>query len=540
MSKNYNLNWNDLYLKSDDELILIASEIRNYLIENITKTGGHIGSSLGLVELTLCLMKNFHQNKTAMLFDTGHNSHVYKILTYGWDIIKSLNTSTSSSVFQEMLENKFDYFSSGHSSTALSFLNGFQITKFKENLIAIVGDAAFENGISFEGLFSISQKEDKVIIILNDNGEGIGKNYLKSPNWKTFFESMKFNYYFCNEGNNIVALNKIIEQIKNTNQKSVLHIKTIKSLGLISKYQNDSNHFISNTTLNENDSQIIVSNLLKEELNDQNTFVINPGMTYASMQQDLISNKNFLDVGINEEHAILLAASLSSQNKKVYLSIYSTFFQREYDFFIHDVIRNKLPITFIIDKVGIQYNTGNSHHGIYDLSIVNLFNEVVIMQPRNKFELEKMFYFAKKNNSINVIRNEKLNLDSFLNIDFEFGQWEKVIFDSNNKILICYGDAVNEFEKIIKAKNIKIDLINARFINPIDIKLLDEIKDKEIIVYEQVIQKNNLATNIEKNINKKIKSICIETFFVGNGHKKDILKKNNLYYDDVLDQLTEG
>ncbi|AXK51171.1 1-deoxy-D-xylulose-5-phosphate synthase [Spiroplasma alleghenense] len=533
-------NWKDIYKNSIDEIEELINDLRFFLIKHNENNGGHLGSNLGVLEITVGLLNYFKLDETKIIFDTGHQSHFYKLLTGRIEDFANIKKFEGISPFQEIRESQYDHISSGHSSTSLSFALAHKISDLQKNIIAIIGDAALLNGVAFEGLINIANQSEKIIIIYNDNGHGIGENKLKIKDSENFFKSLNLEYVFCQNGNNIVDVLNAIKKASQFEKTTVIHFKTEKSFGYDHNNSRTANHNIS---LIEDKSKknldVIINKFYEKNINsDKSIKLISPGMIESNLLFDLKSKfpKNVIDVGINEEHAVLLAAGLAINNQKPVVSIYSTFFQRTFDQLIHDVIRNSLAVTFLIEKVGLSIGNGVSHHGIYDLSMCQNIENKIIVQPRNEFELNRVLEISKENNlSPFFIRLENFVKENNHQKDnFDIGKYESVLYDENNEnTIITYGENCNIFEKIIRENEFPINLINARWLHTIDEKSVEKVKNTKIYVYEHVIYNGSLAS-LFKKLNIQIIDLNFKKNKIGHGDMESLLKENNLWYNDVI------
>ncbi|AUM62678.1 1-deoxy-D-xylulose-5-phosphate synthase N-terminal domain-containing protein [Spiroplasma monobiae] len=537
-------NFKDLYKQRDNEnLTELAQDIRDFLNDFVNKNKGHIGSNLGVVELTLSILSYFDLDKSIVLFDTGHQSHVYKLLIHGVDKFRTIKQFNGLSNFQEISESDYDWISTGHSSTSIAYQFGYAIASDKDNIISVIGDAAFFGSYTLPGLINLQNTNKKTITILNDNNEAIGDNSLAIKDIKMYVESLGLKYIKCNDGHDFEELFKSLSEADNSNEHVFIHCITKKAKGYVGENELFQNHSI------ENEINKSYSKLVAEEFENQFTkedYLICPAMLNSSNFTNLKNkfDKNVIDVGINEEFSILVASAISNSNKKTFVSIYSTFFQRVFDQLAHDVFRNNLPMTFLIDRGGLNYSGGVSHHGIYDISLINNFSNAIICQPYSLNDLKvltKQSYLNKDKQFF--LRYENLSaVEDGFNEKFEIGQWRELIYKKNNTLtLISYGNILNDFKKYIEENNLSINLINARYINPIDKEIITKHKENNIFVYEQVVNKNNLYSNIInefKDIN--ITSFAFDRNVIKHGKKDLLLKEINMDVESVMKKIFEG
>ena len=541
----------DLSIK---ELKLLAEDIRKFLIENLSKTGGHLSSNLGVVEITLAMYYVFDPEKDKFLFDVGHQSYVHKILTGRAKDFTTLRQFNGLSGYINKEESKYDIWESGHSSTTISAMSGMLIAdNNKENkVVSLIGDSSIVNGVALEGLnFLGSKKELAPIIILNDNKMGISKsvgalsgalsklrgtkvwlgikrflNFI-FPNFinrflhkvkrsiKAFvqqdniFEDMGFDYHGPIKGNDIRACIKALKRIKNNNEPVILHILTTKGKGY--KYsENDKTgnyHGVTPFDIetgkstevkveNSHSYSEVVSEYLVNKREKEQFYVVTPAMKSGAKLDKFASRykEDFYDVGIAEEHAAVMSAGMALSNKKVVLLYYSTFAQRAYDQILNDIARQDLGVIIGIDRAGVVGEDGVTHQGIYDISMFTGMPNVIVTMPKDSKELVGMFNYAFTLNKPFVIRYPKNNeIVNLKELDYDYiidNSWTELIKGSNTCI-VSYGPDLSRYEKLIKDNNLGVGLVNARFIKPIDEALLKDLSTR----YNKIIVIEQVVNN---------------------------------------------
>lgn len=584
---------------SHEELLFLASDVRDKIIALSKIKNIHLASNLGVVELTIALLFSFDSPNDKLVFDTGHQTYAHKILTDRWDRFESIREDGGISGFQNEYESNHDIASFGHSGTVLSFCQGLIESHIDSSnfIIPIVGDAAISNGISFEALNNISFNRTKIIIILNDNEMSISKNvgalhkvlaqfkttsfFLRSYRivnklfnkkgfskkiytflYKTYsfleniftgsniFQNLDFIYIGPINGHNIKQMIKALNSAKyfSTTKAVILHVKTKKGFGLEQAINDEIGHYHS--SFQTSDSLLTFgkcsANWLSKLIssNTMNVKVLNCGMTLATgfwnFSQDY--PKNYEDLGIAEEHAVAKAIGIHYAKVCVYVVMYSTFLQRSYDQ-IHDISRLNLPICFLIDRANISYGDGDSHHGIYDISFLKSVPNSIICSPSNKGELEQLLEHSLTNkNGPFFIRYSNDQCIDLPVQKFNIGDWIEIISNNNKKLIISYGICINDIIDNIKDKG--IDLINAIYITSYDKdKVLQYLKKyKEIYVIEKCYYENNLYTDLvsiiyENKINANIFSYCIKTNKIGFGSKITIEKKLNIDISEIIQEI---
>lgn len=598
----------------DDDLIALASNIRYFLINHISKTGGHLSSNLGIVELTIALHKVFKAPKDKIFFDVGHQSYVHKILTGRAKDFDKLRSYNGLSGYQKISESIYDCFEGGHSSTTISAAIGMAIARDlnKENyhIVPVIGDGALINGLSFEALNHLGHLNKKIIIILNDNEMSISKNtgglnnlldrlrismpYNKlKHNYKevlnktsigrimykstkivkdkikgkvvsNLFTDLGLDYIGPLDGHDFKDLIRGLEKAKKSEKPIVVHVISKKGKGYkyaendldgkwhgIGKFDINTGKLLKKEDNNSKSWSAIISDELYNLMKKNNKIVcITPAMITGSKLEKIFndfSNRAF-DVGIAESHATMLAAGLALNGMRPFISVYSTFSQRAYDQFNHDISRMNLPVVIGLDRAGLVGEDGETHHGVFDISLYRNLPNFIISAPRNNIEANKLLNIAFDTNNPFIIRYPRGNskLINEYNFDFKIGKWI-VIKKHKFKMLITYNEHSNEFEKRLNDNN-SFGLIHALFIKPIDYNLLDDLfaKGVELFIYEPEIKGGGFASSILEYANKKryninkINIISLEDTFVSAGNNDDLRKAYLIDYDYVIDKILLG
>ncbi|MCL1827179.1 MAG: 1-deoxy-D-xylulose-5-phosphate synthase, partial [Candidatus Cloacimonetes bacterium] len=446
--------------KSFKELKVLADEVRQRIIEVTSVNGGHVASSLGATDLIIALLKVFSPPKDSIIFDVGHQSYAYKILTGRNKQFDTLRSFKGISGFNNIFESEYDAFSVGHSSTSLSAALGITIAKEatgdKSKTIAVIGDGALTGGMAFEGLNHAGSLQKNMIVVLNDNKMSISPNvgalqhYLtnvlvskpynsvKKQVWdlsaslpdrirKTLitsaqkveeslinifvpniiFEDLGFKYVGPIDGHDIPRMCRVFHQVKDNMEGPVLiHLITQKGKGLpFAEEEATRFHGIApyDKTTGETDpaknisySQVFGSKLVELGRENDKIVAITAAMTDGTGLCDFAKEfpKRFFDVGIAEQHAVTFAAGLAIKGLKPFVAIYSTFLQRAFDQIIHDVALQKLPVVFCIDRAGIVGEDGATHHGVFDISYLQMIPNLVIVAPSSGDQLESVMKWA--------------------------------------------------------------------------------------------------------------------------------------------------
>lgn len=555
-----NIDIKKLKQLNNKELDSLSEEIRKYIIEVVSKNGGHLASNLGMVELTIALHKVFNAPFDKIIFDVSHQIYAHKILTGRKEEFANLRKLNGISGFSKYSESEYDAFEAGHSSTAISAGLGYLEVK-KDNpeligeVISVVGDASIVNGLSFEGLNYLTMHPNmKMIIVLNDNEMGISKNE-PTFNFSALFNALGFEYYGIIDGHDISELTRYLEMAKTIDKSVVIHVKTKKGKGYLPAEHDEEgiwhgvNGFnVETGELNSNDNfstfgQILANHLthcVKENANGNKIKVITPAMSLGSGLEEFSKKcpNNFIDVGLAEENACLLAASIAHSGYIPIVFCYSTFLQRAYDQIVHDIARTNEHVIICIDHAGIVSNDGDTHQGIFDLGYLYSIPNITIFTPHNFETARSMMDYAINNLKGPVVirysKEKMVNNDNI--IDFE-PKWN--ICGQGNKTIVTYGILYNEVKELVESKEINVKLVNALTISPLDYKMLDSIANDEIIVYEEVYQNGSLADrilNYYNDINKfvNIKKISLKNTFLETGKREELLKKYNISLYDLM------
>jgi len=445
---------------SRDEINLLAGEIREFLIDSVSKTGGHLASNLGVVELTIALLKTFDVPNDKIVFDVGHQSYVYKLLTGRKDKMNTLRQFGGIAGFPKRSESDFDSFNTGHASTSISAALGLSEADSLNNSdnfsIAVIGDGALSGGMSLEALGNVIELKNKCIIVLNDNNMSISKSvggfsyhlnklrtsstyrsfksrfenkfsttkagkrfvlFLKAVKDKirhlisgqTFFENIGLTYFGPIDGHDVGAMSLMLERAKKINAPVLLHVVTKKGKGYeFAEKHPDIYHGVStfeaSKCIESNDnvtySRVAGNTLCDLAKDDKDIAVVTAAMAAGTGTDEFCEKypDRFYDVGIAEQHAVTFAAGLAAGGKKPFVVIYSSFLQRSYDQIMHDVCLQNLNVTFLIDRAGIVGEDGETHHGLFDIGFMSQMPNMLVLAPANYEEFTQMIKYASSGN----------------------------------------------------------------------------------------------------------------------------------------------
>ena len=551
-------NVDDLRKLSEKDLFGLAKDLREFIIDVVSKKEGHLGSSLGTVELTIALHYVFNTPIDKLVWDVGHQAYGHKILTGRKNSFHTSREFGGISGFPEINESEFDSFGVGHSSTSISAALGMSLAsnikqEFDKEHIAVIGDASIASGMAFEGLNHAGVTNSNITVILNDNSIGIDpsvgalKNYLSnvkvnSKKTDNIFESLNFDYYGPIDGHSFDSLLTVFKKIKNKKGPKLIHVITKKGKGLKlaeedqikyhspGKFDNKTGVIINSKVKNLPPKFQDVFGLTILDLAKKNNKIIaiTPAMPTGSSLTHMIKElpDRAFDVGIAEQHAVTLAAGFASQGLIPFCVIYSTFLQRAYDQIIHDVAIQKLPVIFCVDRAGLVGNDGATHHGVFDIAFLRCIPNLTIFAPRNEIELRNILYTSQLNIegpiAIRYPRGRGLILDwkkSYNKI--KIGQGE-LIHSGKLLSILCVGTIINDVINI--AEELNLSLYDMRFIKPLDLNILHnvcQIGDKIITIEDGVVAGGFgsavLEFMAENNYTNKIKILGIPDIFIKHG-----------------------
>lgn len=528
------------------ELDILSKDICEYIIDKTAINGGHLSSNLGVIDATIALCRSFDFSKDKIIFDVGHQCYTYKILT--GRSLERLRKKDGVSGFQKMSESPYDHFECGHSSTSISVAKGMAVArdlnKEDYNVVAFIGDASIANGLAFEGINNLSNGENKVIIVLNDNDMSITKPvggmakmfrklsnsslYRRSKhryqrimkktrfgrwilgwtgaikNWfkrhvmaMNVFDNIGLAYIGPVDGHNIKSMEAAFRKAKTYDKSVVIHIKTIKGKGYKFAENEDNGkwHGVSGFDketgkINTNEnlvswSTIYSKAILEEMANHPEAVAVIPATAVGSELQPVFEfypTRSF-DVGIAEEHALTMSGGLAASGKHPIVSIYSTFLQRAFDELSHDIARMNLNATILIDRAGLVGEDGNTHQGIYDEPFLLATPNTVVTMASRESEAFALFKESFNNHGVFCIRYPRSKmLPTSQREELSFGKWKKELSGKDTAI-VSVGPLTLDLKKLLEENKKDVSLYNAIYMKPMD----DEIISKELVKYNRVI-----------------------------------------------------
>lgn len=533
------------------ELHTLAQELRAFILSNVSKTGGHLASNLGCVELTIALHYVYNTPNDALVWDVGHQSYPHKILTGRRTKMDSLRQIGGLSGFPKRTESEYDTFDVGHSSTSISAALGMavanQVRDKKDKVIAIIGDGSMTAGLAFEGLNNAGWLKTDMLVILNDNemsiSENVGavSNYLSSilagrfyntvkdtankalsivPSMQklahkveehikgmvmpsTMFEELGFNYIGPIDGHDLDQLIDTLSEIRKLNGPQFLHVVTKKGQGYklaendpiayhgVSKF-NPAEGMQNGKPSAPTYTHIFGKFLCEIAKIDDEFIAITPAMREGSGMVEFAKQHpdKFFDVGIAEQHAITFAGGAASKGIKPIVAIYSTFLQRGYDQLIHDVALQEVPVLFAIDRAGVVGADGPTHIGAFDISFLRCVPNMIIMTPSDENECYQMLYTGFRLNKTCAVRYPR---GAGVGATLEPMQIMKIgkgrILRTGKKIaFLAFGSMVHPALQV--AEEIDATICDMRFVKPLDIELIQQVcmdHDYIVTIEENVI-----------------------------------------------------
>lgn len=594
----------------------LSKDIRSFLIESVSKTGGHLSSNLGIVELTIALHTVFDSPKDKFIFDVGHQSYVHKILTGRANRFDTLRQFDGLSGFQKISESEHDVWEAGHAGTALSAALGMAIARDARHedssIVAIVGDGSMPNGVSFEALNHIGVAGHKLIIILNDNNMSISQNVgalshsisrlrtsqpynslkhemkvllnknivgsavldgmrsvkntiKRSVVHQSIFTDLNLEYLGPVDGHSFPELIDALTSAKEHDGPVLVHVITTKGKGFspsendksgrwhgVNQFDPDTGNNLGELPLNHVSwSQVFSETLIKIAKKEPKLVVLTPAMIQGSKLEKFFAlfPQRSIDCGIAEEHATTLAASLALSGLKPFLSIYSTFLQRSYDQVNHDIARMNCPVVIGIDRCGLVGEDGPTHHGVFDISLLRPIPNLVIAQPKDADEAQDLLYTALYSNLPFALRYPRGNALFHEKNDYNLiplGKWTvSGDLDKARLFVIAYGPDVDKIYEKSSKNQLPIAVINARFIKPLDIELLNILasKKKPILCYETDMLAGGLGSAIlESYADKQVKvdfhRMGIEDHFVPHGSMPELRKLENIDLTSLFERIS--
>ncbi len=580
------------------ELEQLANEIRETIIDVVSRNGGHLASNLGIVEITIALHYLLNIPPDKIIFDVGHQVYTHKLLTGRYRTFNTLRQYRGISGFPNTQESETDLFTTGHAGTAISAGMGIQtaeqMEKSSAKTVVVIGDGSLTNGVTFEGLNNLGASKKNLLIVLNDNNfsisktrgalsyyltklitlpvltksreeikeiiekiPGLGEQILKvgkDIEQKTrylvipgvFFEKLGIQYFGPIDGNDIHRLIDVLKNIIDKEGPIILHTITRKGKGYKPAEENPEKfHGIgpfnidTGRPLTESKSTGFFVGKILEQAGEKNDFcVVTSAMEYGLGFDDFARKfpKRFFDVGIAESHSLIFAAGIAKAGKKTFVGIYSTFLQRTYDQIFHDICLQKLPVIILVDRAGIVSGDGPTHQGIYDISFLRSIPEITIFSPYSLENLEEIMKAAFNWQKPAVIRYPRELLP------------ETVQEIKQNGKIVCMGlgsmaSTARQACIFLNQQGFAIDFLPVSQVKPVDDKIKQAIGNYEkLITCEEAVLSGGFGTSIlefcsEKNIPRKILRIGIPDAFIETGSREKLLEVLELDAEGIIKKI---
>ncbi len=508
----------DLRRFRESELKQLAPELRRFIIDIVSEKEGHLGASLGVVELTIALHYVFQTPEDLLVWDVGHQAYGHKILTGRKNVFHTNRDLGGISGFPKRSESAFDTFGVGHSSTSISAALGMAMATGLKNEdrkhIAVIGDASIASGMAFEALNHAGVSNADLLVILNDNAIGIDpsvgalKQYLtrtksgKETGQENLFEALNFDYYGPIDGHDLDALLKELNRQKNLSGPRLLHVRTTKGKGLRQaerdqvKYHAPGRFDKITGELPPKDGEqgpqkyqeVFGETILELAEVNEKIVGITPAMPTGSslkIMMDAMPDRAF-DVGIAEQHAVTLAAGLATQGLVPFCTIYSTFLQRAYDQVIHDVALQKLPVIFCLDRAGLVGQDGATHHGVFDLAYLNLIPDLIIAAPMDAVELRNLMFTASQGLDLPIAMRYPRGRCNTLDWKKPFQSIpigkSRSLLGGTEIAIISLGTIGLMVQELIESEKLNVTHLDARFLKPLDVKAIEKILSNHLHV----------------------------------------------------------
>ena len=600
----------DLKNLSIKELQIVSNEVSELIIDTIEEHGGHYSSPLGVVDLTVALHHCYDSPNDKLVWDVGHQAYAHKILTGRRDSFKTLRQKDGISGFLKRSESVHDAIGAGHSTTSISSALGIAHARDYNNkdfnVVSIIGDGAMTGGMAYEAMNNLGFHRTQQTIILNDNSKSISAsvgalskylskiitnptyNKIRSDIWdisgkipvvsdtirkflkkseegiKGFltpgilFEELGIRYIGPIDGHDIDEMVKVFNSVREIKTPVLLHVFTRKGIKS-SKAEKDSIKYYSlSGTKKDNSvgvsySEIVGKSLIKANPDNNNFKCITAAMDIGTGIKEFCEKypDKYIDVGIAESHAVSYASGLSTEGVVPVITIYSTFMQRAYDQIMHDILLQDLPAVFCMDRAGLVGPDGPTHHGVFDISMLNSLPNIVISAPKDGNELSNLIYTGILSGKAFAIRYPKGKC-SFYNVSnsqncIEIGQWEKL--EEGSKVaLLATGSMVEPCirikDEISQHIGTDVTVVNSRFIKPLDKKMIDNlIEDHEyIFTFEEGSIIGGFGSSVLQYISKKNKSVKvfnkgIKDTFIEHGTRTELLKIAELDDESLINYI---
>lgn len=570
-----NISGGELKLLNNRELEALCENIRGRIISSVLENGGHLSSNLGVVELTVALHYVFDFPKDKIIFDVGHQCYAHKMLSGRMDKFSTLRKKGGLAGFPKRSESEYDSYNTGHAGTSISAALGMakarDLAGADYNVIAVIGDGSFNNGLVYEAFNSLKQLGARILIILNDNGMSISptvgsmheylevlKNDVEERYHKNrragIFERFGLEYDGVYDGNDVVAMIAELKRVKEKLKSGsvIMHVMTKKGKGFgPGEDDPEATHGISDSgSANEvvEYSQVLGKKLAGLAKKDARVVAVTAAMTGSLGLSDFFREfpARSVDVGICEEHAAVFCAAMAAQGFKPYYAVYSTFLQRSFDEIILDICSQNLPVTLCIDRAGISGADGETHQGVFDLSYLSLIPNMAIAVPKDTNELEAMLDFSLGYNGPLAIRYPRACSHNFGGGGkIELGKWEIMRRGDGKIAMLACGEraiarAIAAADDAERKCGVCPAVINARFVKPLDSAVLNSLSEESIITIEDnalIGGFGSLIAEYYSESKKQIKVFAYRDKFIEHGGVNELMDENGMNVADILSYI---
>ena len=552
---------------SRSELNVLCDELRRVIYETVMQCGGHLASNLGAVESTVALFYTFDFPHDKIVFDVGHQCYAYKLLSGRLDKFTTLRKAGGISGFPKRTESVYDAYDTGHAGTSVSAAIGLakasELTGENRYVIAYIGDGSFNNGLVYEALSSLKILNTKILIILNDNGMSISptvggmydiiselKKGEKAENIK-LLEQFGLTYMGVKDGNDVdEMIDALAEAKERLNTGSVLlHIATRKGKGYEFSEEHPTNtHGVPpvGSPKEKEYSEVLGESLCALAAKNKKITVVSAAMKEALGLEEFFQKypERAFDVGICEENASVLCAAMAAGGLKPYYAIYSTFLQRAFDEIIHDICAQNLPVTFCIDRAGISGADGETHQGVFDLSYLSLIPNLTIAVPKDTEELRKTLEWSEQYHRPLAIRYPRSGKVLFQteNTPLQAGKWEYIHKKDGKVTLLATGERsliiAMKVLKNLEKQGKSFDIVNARFVKPLDVELLSALQSEYIVTVEDNVFLGGFGSMVNGEIMRtqkpcKVKNFAYRDEFIPQGSVGELQRSYGVNCEEI-------
>lgn len=567
-----NKNLKDL---SPEELLDLCERLREKIKRTVLQKGGHLSSNLGVIELTVALHYVFDFPADKLIFDVGHQCYAHKLLSGREKQFDTLRQRGGISGFPKREESEYDCYNTGHAGTSVSAALGFamarDISGDDYNVIAVIGDGSFNNGLIYEAFNSLRPLNTNILVILNDNGMSISPtvgsiheyleqlsrddmHHKKVEKHSNIFERFGFSYDGVYDGNDLGAMIEKLREVKEKlkTQSVILHIATKKGKGYTFCEDNpQQSHGITVGSAGYvSYSKVFGETLTELAEKDEKIVAVTAAMTPSLGLSQFFEKfpRRSIDVGICEEHATILCAALAAQGLKPYYAVYSTFLQRSFDEIIIDICSQNLPVTLCIDRAGISGDDGETHQGVFDLSFLNLIPNITVAVPKDSNELKKMIAASATFNAPLAIRYPKECKRVFeSSSDFELTKWEYLTHGNCGIAVLACGERAIDVALAANGRlgnGLSVTVVNARCVKPLDKDFIENLNENIIVTVEDNQLLGGFGSSVcsyfADNAKVRVKNFAYSDTFIPHGSVEELMDEFGLNCSEITKYILKN